>query len=206
MELEFWFEFASPYSYLTILRIEQVAVQAGVQVLWKPFLLGPIFAAQGWNDSPFNIYPAKGHYMWRDIERRADTYGISFRRPSEFPRRGLLAARVAFLAAREGWCPAFAKAVFRTNFVEDQDIGDRAVITAILDTLQKNGKTICDQAESTDNKAALRAQTEEAQQHGIFGAPSFLVGSELFWGDDRLDDAIAWARQRAPSLKSITKA
>jgi 2-hydroxychromene-2-carboxylate isomerase len=196
MELEFWFEFASTYSYLSVMRIERVAQNAGVQIVWKPFLLGPIFAAQGWHDSPFNIYPAKGRYMWRDMERRATAYGIPFRRPSEFPRRGLLAARVALIAAREGWCPAFAKAVFLANFAEDQDVGDSSCIERLLDTLGKNGKEVCKMAESLENKAALQRQTEIAQQHGIFGAPSFLVDSELFGGDDRFEEAIAWACKR----------
>jgi 2-hydroxychromene-2-carboxylate isomerase len=195
MEIEFWFEFASTYSYLTVMRIEHVAQNAGVQISWKPFLLGPIFAAQGWQDSPFNIYPAKGHYMWRDIERRARLYGVPFRRPSEFPRRGLLAARVALIAAREGWCPAFAKAVFLANFSADQDISNPACIARLVDALGKNGQEICQAAESAENKVALRQQTETAQERGIFGAPSFLVGAELFWGDDRLEDAISWARQ-----------
>lgn len=191
--MEFWFEFASTYSYLTVMRIEQLASASSVAIGWRPFLLGPIFAAQGWNDSPFNIYPAKGRYMWRDLGRRAHSFGIPFRHPTQFPRNGLLAARVAFLAAREDWCPVFTKAVFQANFAEDRDIGQPAVITAILDSLGKNGKDICERAQSVANKDALREQTDEARQRGIFGAPSFCVGQELFWGDDRLEEAIAWA-------------
>jgi 2-hydroxychromene-2-carboxylate isomerase len=94
--LEFWFEFGSTYSYLSAVRIEDAE---GVQVSWRPFLLGPIFEEQGWNDSPFNVYPAKGRYMWRDMERLCTKYGIPFARPSRFPRDGLLAARVACLAS-----------------------------------------------------------------------------------------------------------
>src|SRR5262245_23449779 len=123
MALECWFEFASTYSYLAIPRVEAVAKAAGVTVAWRPFLLGPIFAAQGWNDSPFNIYEAKGRYMWRDLERRAARYGLPFRRPSRFPRNGLHAARVALVADGEGWCNAFAPAVYRANFAEDREIG-----------------------------------------------------------------------------------
>jgi len=193
MDLEFWFEFASTYSYLTVMRIEQLASTSGVALTWRPFLLGPIFAAQGWNDSPFNIYLAKGHYMWRDLERRAYSFGIPFQRPTQFPRNGLLAARVALLAAREDWCPIFTKAVFQANFTEDRDIGNPTVITAILDSLGKNGKDVCERAQSAANKDALREQTDEARQRGIFGAPSFCVGQELFWGDDRLEEAIGWA-------------
>jgi 2-hydroxychromene-2-carboxylate isomerase len=93
--VEFWFEFGSTYSYLSAARIENIAAAAGVPVLWEPFLLGPIFAEQGWDDSPFNVYPAKGCYMWRDMERLCAKYCIPFTRPSRFPRNGLLAARIA---------------------------------------------------------------------------------------------------------------
>ena len=103
-------------------------------VVWEPFLLGPIFAQQGWNDSPFNVYPAKGRYMWRDLERLCEGYGIPFARPSRFPRDGLLAARVACcLAKSEPWLPEFVRAVFRANFAEDREIGDAAEIREILD-------------------------------------------------------------------------
>jgi 2-hydroxychromene-2-carboxylate isomerase len=129
------------------------------------------------------------------MERRTAAYGIPLRRPSEFPRRGLLAARVALIAAQEGWCPAFTKAAFLANFAEDQDIGQQSCLERLIDALGKNGQEVCKQAEAPENKAALRRQTEIAQQHGIFGAPSFLVDLELFWGDDRLEEAVAWARK-----------
>lgn len=90
--LQFWFDFASTYSYLSVARIEDEATLAGVLVRWEPFLLGPICAEQGWDDSPFNVFPAKGRYMWRDLERLCDKYGIAFAKPSRFPRNGLLAA------------------------------------------------------------------------------------------------------------------
>ena len=99
----FWFEFASPYSYLSALRIENAASERGVELEWKPFLLGPIFKSQGWETSPFSIYEAKGQNMWRDVERRAEKYGIAFKRPDlsrpgSFPQNGLLAARAAIAA------------------------------------------------------------------------------------------------------------
>jgi 2-hydroxychromene-2-carboxylate isomerase len=99
--IEFWFEFASSYSYPAALRIEEVAQRAGVRLIWRPFLLGPIFKAQGWNDSPFNIYPAKGNYMWRDLQRVCDALGIPFRKPSVFPRNGL--GRSPGLLFEEPW-------------------------------------------------------------------------------------------------------
>jgi len=99
--LQFWFEFASTYSYPAAWRIGSLTAASGVAVEWRPFLLGPIFHAQGWDDSPFNIYPAKGRYMWRDLERLCALQGIAWQRPSRFPRNGLLAARVACAIAEE---------------------------------------------------------------------------------------------------------
>jgi 2-hydroxychromene-2-carboxylate isomerase len=126
--LVFWYEFASTYSYPTAMRIEAVARAAGVGVEWRPFLLGPIFARQGWADSPFNLYPAKGRYMWRDLERICAREHIALKRPSVFPRNSLLAARAALVAAEEGWCADFTRAVYRANFAEDRDIAATEVI------------------------------------------------------------------------------
>jgi 2-hydroxychromene-2-carboxylate isomerase len=167
-----------------------------VPVVWEPFLLGPIFVQQGWNDSPFNVYPAKGRYMWRDLERLCEGYGIPFARPSRFPRDGLLAARVACLAKSEPWLPEFVRAVFRANFSEDREIGDAVEIREILDSLGRPGKRLVEQAQAPENKMFLREQTRQAGELGIFGAPSFVVGGELFWGNDRLEDALAWATSR----------
>lgn len=191
--LEFWYEFASTYSYLSVMRIEKVAAAAKVELAWRPFLLGPIFRAQGWNDSPFNLYPAKGRYMWRDLERLAAGYGLPWRRPSAFPRNGLLAARIAFAAEPEGWCPDWTRAVFTAEFAHDRDIGDGAVLAGLLETLGRDPGAVLARAESGENKAGLRAQTERAQALGLFGAPSFVVEGELYWGNDRLGDAIAKA-------------
>jgi 2-hydroxychromene-2-carboxylate isomerase len=193
--LEFWFDFASTYSYLSASRVEAAAERAGVAVSWEPFLLGPIFAEQGWDDSPFNIYPAKGRYMWRDLERQCAKHGVPFARPSTFPRSGLLAARVACLAgaSREPWLPGFARSAFRANFAADREIGDAAEVASILDSLGLPGSRIVDLARVPENKQRLRKQTRRATDLGIFGAPSFVVGGELFWGNDRLEDALAWA-------------
>src|SRR5688572_10357256 len=95
MPMEFWFEFASTYSYPAAMRVEKLASESGAPLVWRPFLLGPIFAQQGWDTSPFNIYMAKGNYMWRDLERTCEELGLAFRKPTVFPRNGLLAARIA---------------------------------------------------------------------------------------------------------------
>jgi 2-hydroxychromene-2-carboxylate isomerase len=197
--LEFWFEFASTYSYPAAMRVERAAGEHGVPLVWRPFLLGPIFGAQGWRDSPFNIYPAKGRYMWRDLERICAAGGIPFRRPSRFPRNGLLAARVATAADGEPWVPAFVRAVYRANFVEDREISDAAVVGAVLTDVGQDARTWLGRAEAAETKDRLRATTEAAQARGVFGAPSFLVGDELFWGNDRLEDAVAWHRREGAS-------
>ena len=191
--IDFWLELGSTYTHLTAMRIDQVAASRGVTVRWRPFLLGPIFKSQGWNDSPFNLYEAKGRYMWRDLERRAERYGIPFRRPSTFPRNGLLAARVATAVADEDWAHDYVRAVFRANFVDDLDTGSAEVIREILAALGQEAEPILEAAATQAVKDRLRASTGEAVALGIFGAPSFVVNGELSWGDDRLDDAIDWA-------------
>jgi 2-hydroxychromene-2-carboxylate isomerase len=192
--IQFWFEFASTYSYPAAMRIEAAAKARGVVVEWRPFLLGPVFASQGWQDSPFNIYPTKGKYMVRDLERTCAALDLPFTMPNPFPQNGLLCARIA--AALEGPLRArFAQAVYQLEFGEGRTISDpltaaEALRRAGLDT------AMVELAESDEVKSALRASTEEAQALGIFGAPTFVTADkELFWGNDRLEAALDWAVQ-----------
>jgi len=192
--LEFWYEFASTYSYPAAMRIEERAAAAGVEVVWRPFLLGPIFGEQGWNDSPFNIYPAKGRYMWRDLERICAAEGVPYVRPSVFPRNGLMAARLAVAGLDEGWTPAFTRLVYQANFARDQDISDRAVLAPLVSAAGGNAEAAFEQAASDGVKARLRDHVDLARSKGIFGAPSFVTSDgELFWGHDRIDQALDWA-------------
>jgi len=194
--LDFFFDFASPYACLSALRIRAVAHSAAVSVRWRPFLLGPIFRSEGLMDSPLNVYPLRGSYAVRDVARRARRYGFEVRFPSVFPRNGLLPARVALVALREGWGEAFSESVFRAEFQEDADISKQEVVGGLLSGLGQDASRVFALAEAPEVKGALRAETEAAQAVGIFGAPSFLVQGELFWGDDRLEDALGWARGR----------
>ncbi|GFE86293.1 2-hydroxychromene-2-carboxylate isomerase [Steroidobacter agaridevorans] len=195
MKIEFWFEFASTYSYPAAMRIEALAASRAVQVVWRPFLLGPIFQQQGWNDSPFNIYQAKGRYMWRDMERLCERQDIPLRKPSVFPRNGLLPARVVCAHSEQAWVPGFVRAIYRANFAEDADISSAAIVEQCLTALGQDAATILATSQTPTAKDKLKAQTAEAMERGIFGAPSFVVGDELFWGNDRLEDALAWARR-----------
>ena len=191
--LDFWFEFASTYSYPAAMRIASLAAAAGVTVRWQPFLLGPIFKAQGWDTSPFNIYPDKGRYMWRDLERLCAALDLPFKRPHPFPQGSLLPARVAVLGLAEGWGEDFVRAVYRAQFGEGRVISEPTVIGELLAGLGVDPAATLAQAQSDATKGKLRAQTEEAQRLGIFGAPSFVVNGELFWGNDRLEQALAWS-------------
>jgi len=195
--VEFWFDFASTYSYLSSQRIEKVAAARGIAVDWRPFLLGPLFQRQGWNDSHYNLNPVRGRYMWRDIERQCARDGVPFVKPTVFPRRSILPARVACLGHGREWLPPFARAVFRANFAEDHDIEDRDLM---LDLLQRSGavtndpeaRALLDRATEQETKDLLRAETERAWSRGIFGAPTFVAGGEIFWGNDRLEEALDW--------------
>ena len=194
--LDFWLDYASTYSYPAAERIAALAHSAGVSVRWRPFLLGPIFQAQGWDTSPFNIYPNKGQYMWRDLERICADLGLPLRRPEPFPQNSLLAARVAMIGFAEGWGEDFSRATYRAEFGDGHNISDPAVIAVILNKLKLNAAAALQQAQAPENKGRLRSETEEAQRIGIFGAPSFVTANgELFWGNDRLEAALVWARR-----------
>lgn len=188
--IEFWFEFGSNYSYLSAMRIEQAARAARVPLLWRPFLLGPVFRELGWESSPFLVQREKGEYVWRDMARRAAKYGLPFRRPSVFPRRALLPMRVALLAAREAWMGEYCRRIMRMAWADDREIDDPAPVLEALAGLAPDPRALVAQAGLDAAKAALREQTNDARRRGIFGAPSFIVDGELFWGDDRLDDAL----------------
>lgn len=195
MPIEFWFDFGSTYSYPAAMRIERLAQEHDVAVVWRAFLLGPIFREQGWSDSPFNLYPAKGRYMWRDLERTCSSLGIGFQRPSQFPRNGLLAARVACQFSEASWIPEFVRNMFRANFEHDRGIAARDVVEECLPPLCEHPAAVLGEAQSPEAKGRLRERTEAARRRGIFGAPSFVVGDELFWGNDRLEQALSWAAE-----------
>jgi 2-hydroxychromene-2-carboxylate isomerase len=195
MKVEFWYEFASTYSYPAAMRVAAAAKAAGVPLVWRPFMLGPIFGAQGWNDSPFNIYPAKGKYMWRDMTRICEGQGLTLKEPVRFPQNGLKPARLALLGQDESWGPEFARRVYLANFAEQKDISDEDVLAEILSALGLDAATLLARSNEPANKEHLKTQTEEAIARGIFGAPSFVVGDELFWGNDRLEAALAWVKK-----------
>jgi 2-hydroxychromene-2-carboxylate isomerase len=197
--VDFWFEFSSTYSYPATMRVGALAAQAGVAVRLRPFLLGPIFQAQGWNTSPFNLYPAKGRHMWRDLERICADLALPFRRPEAFPQSGLLAARVALAglqpsAGQADWVEDFCRAVYRAEFADGRRIDLPETIFSILSELKVDAEQILAKAHTTEIKDKLRTQTAEAQRLGIFGSPTLITADgEMFWGNDRLESALSWS-------------
>ncbi|WP_411822325.1 2-hydroxychromene-2-carboxylate isomerase [Leptospira sp. 'Mane'] len=188
--IEFYFDFGSTYSYLSVMRISDLAKQFDRKVIYKPILLGPIFKSLGWETSPFNLYPLKGRYMWKDLERRAEKWKIKFRKPTLFPANGLYAARIAVANKDEPWCVSFIEEVFRANFELNLDISSEEVLTGILGRIQNlDPDFILQTSGEPSNKNKLRIETELAKERGVFGAPSFFIQEEMFWGDDRLEDA-----------------
>jgi len=194
--LDFWFDFASTYSYLAAARVRPLAAAASVRVRFRPFLLRPIFQAQGWDTSPFNLYEAKGRYMWRDMERLAAGLNLPFRRPDPFPQNSVLPARVALVGLAQGWGEDFSVAVYTAQFVEDGRIDKPHTLAEILSFMNVDAPAALEAAQSDEIKLRLRSEVEAAQMLGVFGAPSFTTADgELFWGNDRLEQALAWAKR-----------
>jgi 2-hydroxychromene-2-carboxylate isomerase len=207
--LDFWFEFASTYSYLAAMRVGVLAETADVAVRFRPFLLGPILKSQGWDTSPFNLFPAKGRHMWRDLERTCAEHKLAFRRPTPFPQSSVLAARVALVGLDQSldaslsesirpWGNDFCRGVFRAEFADGMRIDAPETIRLILSDLNVDAEAAIARAQTDAIKDRLRSQTAQAQELGIFGAPTFITADgELFWGNDRMESAIAWARRTA---------
>lgn len=192
--LEFWFDFASPYSYVAALRVEGLAAAAQLPLVWRPFLLGAVFQSQGLTTTPFNTQPARRSYMWRDLERVCEKYQLPWRTPSQFPQRSILACRLGCALAGEAACGEFVRATFRAEFAQGRDIAERSTMSDVLTEVGLAPEPWLTRAESPDIKALLRSFSDDAIRRGLFGAPNLLVDDELFFGQDRLDDGIAWAR------------
>ncbi|WP_420393841.1 2-hydroxychromene-2-carboxylate isomerase [Acuticoccus sp.] len=192
MALTFYYDFTSSYSYLAVMRMEDAAAEAGVEVVWRPFLLGPIFADAGLGATPNLRSPAKADFMWHDIARRAMHRGMPFTKPAVFPQRSVAAGRAA-LALGDAERPAFSRAVYRCVFVEGRDQAEPDVLADAAREAGLDPDRIAAGAQDPAAKAALFAAVDEAKEHGLFGAPSFVTtGGERFWGDAQLEDALSW--------------
>ena len=192
-KIDFWYSIGSTYSYLTVARLPSIAKDAGVEFRWRPFNVRHVMIEQ--NNIPFKDKPVKTAYMWRDIERRARKYGLSPKVPAPYPLPNLvLANQVAFLGTEDGWGEDYTRATYRRWFEWEQPAGQDPNLSASLAEIGLEPTPVIEAAKSERISAALQQATEEAMGIGVFGSPSFSVGGEVFWGDDRLEDAIEWAQ------------
>jgi 2-hydroxychromene-2-carboxylate isomerase len=193
-DLEFWFSIGSTYSYLSVQRVDEVAEKEGVKVRWRPFNIRTITSEM--NNRPFVGKPVKAAYMWRDLERRCSLYGLEARLPAPYPLNDMeLANRIAVVGQEEGWGPSYAKATYRRWMVNGEPAGSEPNVSTSLRAIGEEPDRVVALAKSDRIGDQLVEATNEARELGIFGAPSFIARGELFWGDDRLSDAIQWLRR-----------
>ena len=185
--VEFYFDVGSPAAYLAWMQLPRIAREAGAEIEYRPFLLGGVFQATG-NRSPMEV-PAKAQYMLDDLQRFARRYGVPFAHNPHFPINTLTLMRGALgLQLRE---PArmvpFVDAVCRATWVDGKNMNDPATVAGVLKAAGFEPEKIIALAGDPAIKDALKAATQEAVARGVFGAPTFFVGQQMFWGQDRLD-------------------
>ena len=191
--IDFWFSIGSTYTCLTVLRLAQRRLNIP-ELRWRPFDVRQIMLAQ--NNIPFRDKPVKAAYMWRDIERRAQKYGLSLSLsvPAPYPLPELpLANQIALVGCEDGWCEAYVTETYKLWFGEGLEPGCEPAISRALSAIGQDPAAVLARARSDAMAARLRAESDKAMALGVFGAPSFVVGTEVFWGDDRLEDALKWA-------------
>jgi len=192
-EIDFWFTMGSTYSFLSVMRLAEIERSTGIKFRWRPFHL--LVILQEMKNVPFADKPIKSAYMWRDIERRAAMYGIPAQLPAPYPAKQSVAANlVATIGMGEGWGADFCRAAYRRWFQLGQETGSEPNVSESLRDIGQDPERVLVLANSGQANAALMTETDVARELGIFGSPTFTVGRELFWGDDRLENAIDWCR------------
>ncbi len=186
-EVEFFFDVGSPASYLAATQLPRICEEAGATLIYRPMLLGGVFQATG-NASPAAI-PAKGRYMFGDLERHARRYHVAFKRNPYFPINTLLLMRgaTAMQLRHAERFHAYLDAVFRAIWIDERDMNDASVVAGVLHEAKIDAAMVMAEITDPEVKAALKATTEEAVTRGVFGAPSFFVGNTMFFGQDRLE-------------------
>ena len=188
--IDFWFSIGSMFTFLTVMRIDRVEDVTDIRFVWRPFSVKDIMIEM--DNRPMSK-PRKLAYMWRDLHRRAEMYGFAFTGEAPYPLKNFdLANRVAVVGAREGWCADYVRATYRRWFVEHQECGMEPNLSDSLREIGEDPRRVIPLAEGGEIARAYTAATDEARRLGIFGAPTFVAHGEVFWGDDRLEDAVTW--------------
>ena len=192
-EIEFWFSIGSTYTYLSVTRLKEVEQKYEVKFSWQPFSVRKIMLEM--DNVPFPpTKKVKADYMWRDIERRANSYGFEAKVPTPYPLKEFnLANKIAVIGMQEGWCSDYVIVTYRRWFVAGLEPGSEPNVSESLREIDQDPERALELAADENIHKAYLSQTEQAQTKRIFGSPSFVVDGELFWGDDRLEDAVNWA-------------
>ena len=189
--IDFWVSIGSTYSYLSVMRLKSVEEASGVSFRWRPFSVRAIMVEQ--ENIPFDGKPVKMAYMWRDIERRAKKYGFEPRLPAPYPLTEFdLANKIAVVAETEGSCADYVRAAYRQWFHLGHEPGSEPGVSEALRELAREPARVLASARTGRIEERYKRDTEEAKALGVFGSPTFVVDGEVFWGDDRLEDAIDW--------------
>ncbi|WP_419909747.1 2-hydroxychromene-2-carboxylate isomerase [Hoeflea sp.] len=193
MSIQFWFSIGSTYTYLTVTRLPEIEKTTGIAFEWNPISIRAIMLEQ--NNIPFRDKPEKSEHMWRDIERRAQKYGFDANVPAPYPLEQFdLANRVAVYAKGQGWLRDYVTVTYRRWFQDGDAAGSEPNLSETLREIGQDHEQVVTMANSPEIEATYLEMTDRARSRNIFGVPSFTVGEELFWGDDRVEDAISWYR------------
>ena len=196
-EIDFWFSIGSTYTFLSVNRISEVAKRENIKFNWKPFSVRKIMMDM--DNIPFTppSKKIKVDHMWRDIQRRAEIYKIVIPSlPVPYPLKNMeLANQIALLGVSEGWCLEYLELTYHNWFINKLPAGEDENLIITFKKLNINYDEIKKKALKNEVKNSLIEQTKIAKSKGIFGAPTFIVGKELFWGDDRFEDAIKWYKK-----------
>ena len=191
--IDFWFSVGSTYTYLTVMRLAEIERVGGIPFRWRPFSVRAIMKEM--NNIPFGNKPIKAAYMWRDIERRAEMYGVPIKVPAPSLTEFDLANRVAIVGVSEGWCSDYVRATYCRWFQLGQEAGSEPNVSDSLREIKQEPERVLGLANSGAINERYEAATDEARKLQIFGAPTFVVRGERFWGDDRLEDAVSWYKR-----------
>ena len=183
--LEYFFDYVSPYSYLADSQIPALVDRTGVELVYRPFFLGGVMQASG--NSPPTTVPAKGKYMAADMARWLKRYGLELKFNPHFPVVTVKPMRGALVALDAGFFPAYHKALFKAMWLEEKNVGDAQVLREVVEGAGLDGDLVLTRIEEPGIKEQLKANSDEAVERGAFGAPTFFVDGEMFFGNDRLD-------------------